>query len=89
MNQMNIPRLDFLSRTLNNRMNQANNPFINYGDNPEEFINNLKSMTNSGNERAKAGVQLICEDMKSKGLDNLDGYDALCSGTALTHVRDC
>ena len=68
-------------------MNQANDLFNNYGNNPEEFINNMKSMSNNGNDLARDGIKLACEQMKSKGLDNLDGYDRLCSGAMMSQVR--
>ena len=70
-----------------NQMNQANNLFQTHGNNPQEFINNLKSMSNSGNDMAKASVELFCMEMKKKGLDNLDGYDGLCNGASITQVR--
>merc|ERR1711997_46460 len=69
------------------QINQANDLFNNYGNNPENFINNLKSMSNNGNDLAKAGIKLACEQMKSKGLDNLDGYDRLCSGALMNQAH--
>ena len=69
-----------------NQINQANNLFQTHGNNPQEFINNLKSMSNSGNDMAKASVELFCMEMKKKGLDNLDGYDGLCNGATITQV---
>ena len=68
------------------QMIQGNDLFNNYGNNPEDFINNLKSMSNNGNDLAKSGIKIACEQMKSKGLDNLDGYDRLCGGAMMNQV---
>ena len=70
-----------------NQMNQANNPFVNLGNNPEEFINNVNSMADSGNNMVKQGLKSFCEGLKSKGLDNLDGYDKMCNTATSHHVR--